>query len=372
MDDLRTSDGGFASALDADSEGREGACYVWTRRQLVEVLGPEDGAWVAGLCEVTPAGTFERGTSVLQLRSDPDDPHRWASARSALLVARRSREQPARDDKVVTAWNGLAIAALAEAGALLDEPAWIAAAVACADLLVGSHWDPATRRLARISLGGRVSPDAAGVLEDYADLAEGLLVLYQVTGHEPWFATARELLEVVLERFADGEGGFFDTAVDAPRLVRRPRDPSDGVTPSGASGSAHALLTLGALTGETRYLAAADAALAALMPLAVSSPRFSGWTWSVIAARLAGPVQVAIVRPPGTDATELHRAALASTSPGLVVAVGEQGRSTVPLLADRPAVGGQPTAYPCRGFVCDLPVTRADELRTALGPAPQG
>jgi hypothetical protein len=108
------------------------------------------------------------------------------------------------------------------------------------------------------------------------------------------------------------------------------------------------------------------------MPLAVSSPRFSGWTWSVIAARLAGPVQVAIVRPPGTDATELHRAALASTSPGLVVAVGEQGRSTVPLLADRPAVGGQPTAYPCRGFVCDLPVTRADELRTALGPAPQG
>jgi hypothetical protein len=372
MDDLRTSDGGFASALDADSEGREGACYVWTRRQLVEVLGPEDGAWVAGLCEVTPAGTFERGTSVLQLRSDPDDPHRWASARSALLAARRSREQPARDDKVVTAWNGLAIAALAEAGALLDEPAWIAAAVACADLLVGSHWDPATRRLARISLGGRVSPDAAGVLEDYADLAEGLLVLYQVTGHEPWFATARELLEVVLERFADGEGGFFDTAVDAPRLVRRPRDPSDGVTPSGASGSAHALLTLGALTGETRYLAAADAALAALMPLAVSSPRFSGWTWSVIAARLAGPVQVAIVRPPGTDASELHRAALDSTSPGLVVAVGEQGRSTVPLLADRPAVGGQPTAYPCRGFVCDLPVTRADELRTALGPAPQG
>ena len=367
MDDLRTPEGGFASALDADSDGREGACYAWTRRELVEVLGPEEGAWVADLCGVTQAGTFERGASVLQLRSDPDDPARWATAGTALLDARRRREQPARDDKVVTAWNGLAIAALAEAGMLLDEPAWIAAAVACADLLAKSHWDPPTGRLARISLGGRVGPDAAGVLEDYADLAEGLLALYQVTGDERWFATARELLDVVLERFADGEGGFFDTASDAPRLVRRPQDPSDGVTPSGASGAAHALLTLGALTGDSRYLAAADAALATLMPLAVISPRFAGWTWSAITARLAGPFQVAIVLPPGDGGTDLHRVALSSTSPGLVVALGEQGNSTVPLLGDRPALGGQPTAYPCRGFVCDAPVTRAEELGTALG-----
>jgi uncharacterized protein YyaL (SSP411 family) len=367
MDDLRTPEGGFASALDADSEGREGACYVWTRRQLVEVLGPEEGAWVADLCGVTRAGTFERGASVLQLPSDPDDPQRWASARAALLDARRLREQPARDDKVVTAWNGLAIAALAEAGALLDHPAWTAAAVGCADLLVGSHWDPSTGRLSRISLGGRVSPDAPGVLEDHADLAEGLLALYQVTGDERWFATARALLDVVLERFVDGEGGFFDTAVDGPRLVRRPRDPSDGVTPSGASGAAHALLTFGALTGEARYLAAADAALATLMPLAVSSPRFTGWTWAAITARLAGPVQVAIVVPPGAGVPDLHGVALASTSPGLVVAVGEQGHSTVPLLWERPALGGRPTAYPCRGFVCDLPVTRAEALAKVLG-----
>ncbi len=367
MDDLRTAEGGFASALDADSEGREGACYVWTRRQLGEVLGPEEGAWVADLCGVTQAGTFERGASVLQLRSDPEDPQRWASARAALLDARRTREQPARDDKVVTAWNGLAIAALAEAGALLEQPAWIDAAVSCAELLVRSHWDPATGRLARISLGGRVSADAAGVLEDYADLAEGLLALYQVTGDERWFATARELLDVVLDRFTDGAGGFFDTASDAPRLVRRPRDPSDGVTPSGASGAAHALLTLGALTGDSRYLAAADAALATLMPLAVTSPRFTGWTWSAITARLAGPFQVAIVLPPEAEGSDLHRVALASTSPGLVVAVGEEGNSTVPLLRDRPALGGKPTAYPCRGFVCDLPVTGGQALARALG-----
>ena len=212
-----------------------------------------------------------------------------------------------------------------------------------------------------------MSPDAVGVLEDYSDLAEGLLALYQVTGDERWFVSARELLDVVLERFVDGEGGFFDTADDAPLLVRRPRDPSDGVTPSGASGAAHALLTLGALTGDSRYLAAADDALAALMPLASTSPRFTGWTWSAITARLAGPIQVAIVAPPSTGATELHRVALASTSPGLVVAVAEQGRSTVPLLSQRPAVGGQPTAYPCRGFVCDLPITRAEALERALG-----
>ncbi len=366
LDDLRTPGGGFASALDADSEGREGACYVWTRRQLVEVLGPEDGSWVADLCGVTPGGTFERGASVLQLRTDPDDPDRWATARATLLESRRLREQPARDDKVVAAWNGLAMAALAEAGALLDEPAWIAAAVQCAELLVESHWDPSSGHLARVSLDARVSADAAGVLEDHADLAEGLLALFQVTGDERWFATARALLDVVLERFGDGEGGFFDTAVDAPRLVRRPRDPSDGVTPSGASGAAHALLTLGALTGDSTYLTAADSAIGSLMPIATASPRFAGWAWSTITARLAGPVQVAVVEPAGIAASDLHRVALASTSPGLVVAVGQEGLSTVPLLAGRPALGGQPTAYPCRGFVCGLPVTDPAALRVAL------
>ncbi|HYN56918.1 MAG TPA: thioredoxin domain-containing protein [Motilibacterales bacterium] len=373
IDDLRTPEGGFASALDADSEGREGAHYVWTQRELVAVLGPDEGAWVADLCEVTPRGTFERGASVLQLRSDPDDPGRWAAARASLFSARLQRERPARDDKVVTAWNGLAIAALAEAGALLDEPEWIAAAVACAELLVALHQDPDTGRLLRTSLGGQANASAPAVLEDHADLAEGLLALYQVTGDERWFATAHALLDVVLEQFTDGDGGFFDTAVDAPGLVRRPRDPSDGVTPSGASAAAHALLTLGALTGESRYLAAADAALEALVPIAVASPRFAGWTWSTIAARLAGPFQVAIVVPrgapaaAGTAASALRGIALSSNSPGLVVAVGEEGVATVPLLAQRPAIAGQPTAYPCRGFVCDLPVTDPEALRGALG-----
>ena len=379
--DLRTDQGGFASSLDADSEGSEGAAYVWTPRQLREVLGPDDGEWVADLCSVTPGGTFERGASVLQLRADPGDPDRWERCRSALLEARGEREQPGRDDKVVTAWNGLAIAALAEAGALCDEPRWLSAAVQCAQWLVDEHWEASTGDLARTSLGGTVSAEAPGVLEDYADLAEGLLALYQVTGDQDWFVTAGRLVEVILERFGDGHGGFFDTSDTAPPLVRRPRDTSDGVTPSGASASAHVLLTLGALTADPRYLRAADAALATLMPLAAAAPRFAGWTLATATARLAGPVQVAVVlpevqggdlpdraaRPPDDGFGELHRVALSSTSPGLVVAAGREGASVVPLLASRPAVDGQPTAYPCRGFVCDLPVTEIGALVQALG-----
>ncbi len=373
LTDLLTDEGGFASSLDADSGGREGASYVWSPEDLVEVLGSQDGRWVADLCGVTRAGTFEAGASVLQLRADPDDQGRWERCRDLLRQARSARVQPSRDDKVVAAWNGLAIAALAEAGALLGRPAWVESAERCADHVLRTHRDPRSARLARISLGGRAAPDAPGVLEDHADLAEGLLALYQVTGRVRWLGAASELLGVVVESFADGHGGFFDTAADAPALVRRPRDPGDGVTPSGTSAAAHALLTLAALTGEPGLRDVVDATLAGQLPLARSSPRFTGWTWATIVAALAGPAQVAIVLPAdapagaGTDAEDLHLAALRSTSPGLVVAVGREGASDVPLLAGRTAIRGTATAYPCRGFVCDLPVTATVDLSHTLG-----
>ncbi len=371
LGDLHTPEGGFASSLDADSSGHEGAAYVWTPRQLAEVLGAQDGAWVAQLCEVTPAGTFERGASVLQLRADPADPERWESCRARLLAARAKRDQPARDDKVVAAWNGLAIAALAEAGVLLDEPGWVQAAVACAHLLIDRHWDPGRGRLARVSLGADVSTQAAGVLEDYGDLAEGLLALCQVTGDEQWLHRASDLLAVARAQFDDGSGGFFDTAADAPALVRRPRDASDGVTPSGASSTANALVTLAALTGDVEHRIAADAAVAHLMPLARSAPRFTGWTWAALAARLAGPMQVAVALPAGQlGLAELHRVALSDTSPGLVVFAGDPAGSSVPLLVGRSSIDGLPTAYPCRDNVCDLPVTEADDLRAALARRP--
>ena len=161
--DLRTPEGGFASALDADTDGVEGLTYAWTPDQLVEVLGADDGAWAAELLRVTPAGTFEHGASTLQLPVDPDDAARWELVRGRLLSARGARPQPARDDKVVAAWNGLAVAALAEAGAVLDRPDLVEAAVAAADLLLRLHVvDGRLRRVSRDGVGRRTCGRARG------------------------------------------------------------------------------------------------------------------------------------------------------------------------------------------------------------------
>jgi uncharacterized protein YyaL (SSP411 family) len=220
--DLRTPDGGFASALDADTDGVEGLTYAWTPSHLVEVLGESDGAWAAALLRVTPSGTFEHGSSTLQLPVDPDDPARWERVRAALLAARNRRPQPARDDKVVTAWNGMAVQALAEAGAALGHTDWVAAAGEAADLLLSLH--VVDGRLRRSSRDGAVGA-AAGVLEDYAFLVEALLALHQATGAAHRLARAVELLDLTLAHFADPAepGSFFDTADDAEALLHRPR-----------------------------------------------------------------------------------------------------------------------------------------------------
>lgn len=186
--DLLTTDGGFASALDADTDGVEGLTYVWTPGQLVEVLGAEDGRWAAEAFTVTPGGTFEHGTSVLQLLDEPDDPARLADVRARLFAARQDRAQPGRDDKVVTAWNGFAITALAEAGVALGEPAWIDAAARCARFLLDRHL--VDGRLRRASLGGVVG-SPAGVLEDYGALVTALLAVHQGTGDRSWVERAR-------------------------------------------------------------------------------------------------------------------------------------------------------------------------------------
>ena len=242
--DLRTPEGVFASALDADTEGVEGLTYVWTPEQFVEVLGETDGSAAADLLGVTAQGSFELGSSTLRLPADPHDPQWWAGIRDRLLAARGQRPQPARDDKAITAWNGLAIAALAEAGVLLDEPEYLAAAKESAEFLLDRHW--LDGRLRRSSRAGSLS-DAMGVAEDYGDLAEGLLALHQATAEPRWLAAAGELLEVALTRFADGDGGFFDTADDAEALFSRPRDASDNAAPAGQSALAGALLGYAAL-----------------------------------------------------------------------------------------------------------------------------
>ncbi|MDQ1690616.1 MAG: uncharacterized protein QOD87_724, partial [Pseudonocardiales bacterium] len=365
--DLRTSDGGFAAALDADTDGVEGLTYAWTPAQLVEVLGAVDGVEAGHALTVTQRGTFEHGTSVLQLLADPADPAWFASVRERLFAARSGRPQPARDDKVIAAWNGLAIAGLAEAGVLLDEPRYLTAAIECAEFLVRAHI--VDGRLRRSSRRGIVS-SAVGVAEDYGDVCEGMLALHQATGESRWLSVCGDLLEVALRHFAHPEGGFFDTADDAEALFTRPRDPSDNAAPGGQSALAGALLTFAALTGSTRHREAADTALASAGQLAVREPRFAGWTLAVAEAALAGPLQVAIVSAdePGVDraALELVAAARRSTSPGLVLVTGTPDASGVPLLADRPLVSGRAAAYVCRGFVCDRPVTDVESLVAAL------
>ncbi len=366
--DLRTPEGGFASALDADTEGVEGLTYVWTRDQLAETLGHDDGVWAADLLSVTAAGTFEHGASTVQLLTDPDDAPRWAVVRDRLLTARDARPQPARDDKVVAAWNGLAVAALAEAGTLLDRPDLVEAATRTAELLVDVH--VVDGRLRRVSRDGVVGAPA-GVLEDYADLAEGLLALLSVTGDQRWLGHAGALLDVVLAHFADGTGGFYDTADDvvdaALSSMRRPQDPTDNATPSGWSAAAGALLGYAAVTGSSEHRSAAEAALGVSTRLS-GQARFAGWGLAVAEALADGPREVAVVglpHDPGTQA--LHRAALLGTAPGAVVVAGEPGTLGVPLLEGRPLVDGRPAAYVCRHFVCDAPTTDPGALALALG-----
>ncbi|GAA0513293.1 hypothetical protein GCM10011581_03960 [Saccharopolyspora subtropica] len=367
--DLRTPEGGFAASLDADTEGVEGLTYVWTPDQLRDVLGQSDGDWAAELFEVTATGTFEHGTSTLQLRRDPGDQTRFRRVREALRDARDRRPQPARDDKVVTAWNGMAITALAEAATTLDEPAWLDAAAAAADLLLRRHL--VDGRLRRASRDGVVGP-ADAVLEDYACLADGLLSLHQATGEPRWLDAACSLLDTALEKFADAQhpGMYHDTAADAETLVRRPSDPTDNASPAGASALASALLTAAALAGAdatARYRTAAEQALSRAGLLAQRAPRFAGHWLSVAEARAHGPLQVAVVgAADDADRAALIAAARRAAPGGAVALAGEPETAGVPLLAGRPLVDGAAAAYVCRGYVCDRPVTTVDDLTATL------
>ncbi|WP_225847664.1 thioredoxin domain-containing protein [Streptomyces sp. HPF1205] len=373
--ELATTEGGFASALDADSDdgtGRhaEGAYYVWTPDLLTAELGPADGEFAAAYFGVTEEGTFEHGTSVLRLPQGGAvaDAERVASVRERLLAARGRRPRPGRDDKVVAAWNGLAIAALAETGAYFDRPDLVQAAVDAADLLIRVHLDP-RGRLLRTSRDG-VPGGNAGVLEDYGDVAEGFLALASVTGDGVWLDFAGLLLDAVLRHFTAPDGTLYDTADDAERLIRRPQDPTDNAAPSGWTAAAGALLSYAAHTGSDKHRAAAERALGVVGALAPRAPRFIGWGLAVAEAALDGPREVAVVGPTADPRTaELHRTALLGAAPGAVVAVGEEGSTEFPLLRDRPARGGRPAAYVCRHFVCDAPTSDPRTLRSQLRPA---
>ncbi|WP_084528841.1 thioredoxin domain-containing protein [Nocardia crassostreae] len=375
IEDLGTEHGGFASALDADTHlepggpGVEGATYVWTPAELNGVLGALDGAWAAELFGVTTAGTFEHGTSVLTRYTDPAvaDSERFERIRAALSAARARRPQPERDDKVATAWNGMAITALAEAGAAHDNSDWLAAAERCARFLLDVH--VADGRVCRASLGG-VAGSATGVLEDYAWLATGLLALHQTSGGD-WLPAAQRILDAAVTHFADpaNPGSWFDTADDAETLIARPRDPLDGATPAGTSVLAEALLTASALTEPDRalrYRELADQTLERGAIVLARAPRSAGQWLAVAEAALRGPIQVAVAYSSEGDesAAGLLHAARVAAPGGSVIVLGAP--DSQPLLTDRHAVQGKSAAYVCRGAVCDLPVTTIEEVRSSL------
>lgn len=350
--DLRTAEGGFAASLDADTEGVEGSTYVWS----FEELGSAAAAF-----GVTAEPNFEDGKSTLRFVSEPGE-----QVRAELLAKRALRPQPGRDDKVIASWNGMAIAALAEAGALFGEQSWISAASEAASLLASVHL--VEGRLLRTSRDGVAGP-SFGVLEDYGCLADGLLALHQVTGSIRWLDLACGLLDTALARFAvpDSPGAYYDTADDAEALVRRPADSTDNASPSGASSLASALLTASLLSGADRsshYFTAASEAVTRAGLLAARAPRFAGHWLTAAEALVAGPLQVAVVGADDSRRASLWAAAVAHVPGGGVVVAGEP--ASVPLLEDRPLVDEGPAAYVCRGYVCDRPVVSVDALVTSL------
>jgi hypothetical protein len=380
LSDLLLPEGGFASALDADTDGVEGATYVWTPAQLRETLGEDDGAFAADLFAVTEQGTFEHGTSVLQLARDIDDTdpeivERWARVREELRTARAARPQPARDDKVVAAWNGLAVTALAEHLAFTrtlasesPDPALaqrlerLVGVVRKAAELLARHL--VDGRLRRVSYHGAIG-EPAGVLDDYGCVAEAFCAVHQLTGEGRWLTLAGQLLDTALARFSNDRGGFFDTADDAERLVARPADPTDNATPSGLSAVAAALTSYAALTGDASYREAAERAVGTVAPIASAHARFTGYACAVGEALQSGPYEIAIVTDDPVD-DPLVRTAQRLAPPGAVIVAGAPDQAGVPLLAGRPRRNGASTAYVCRGFVCDQPVTGESELATQL------
>ena len=368
--ELRAPDGGFFSALDADSEGEEGRFYVWTTAELAAALGPDADAALAWF-GATDAGNFPDGppgSNVLESRGPEPAADVRRRIRARLLEVRARRVRPATDDKRLAGWNALMISALADAGAALEREDYLDAAreTACVLLEVQRDGDG---RLLRTSRGGVAKQRA--FLEDHAFLLEALLVLYEATFEERWFDAARDTADELLRRFADAEhGGFFSTADDAEALIARRKEIEDHPIPSGSSSAALGLLRLSLLTGEARYEDAAVSHLLLVHPLCAEHPQ--AFAHALLALDLhVGPARELALAGPDAGVTELARVARARLRPRMVLAGRTGGgRSRVPLLEGRRAVDGQAAAYLCERFACHAPVTDAAALEALLAPPP--
>ena len=354
--EMQGPEGGFCSALDADSEGVEGKFYVWTIDELHAALG--ELADVA--LEYFRPAPFEHEL-ILEGRGPEPEPEQLLEIRRRLLEVRSRRVRPGLDDKRLTAWNALMTAALAEAGAVLGRPDYVDGAVRCASFVLRELRD-GQGRLLRTWKDGRARLSA--YLEDHAFLLEALLGLYEATGDPRWYSEARGLGDVMIERFSDPErGGFYTTACDHEPLAARRKDLEDSPIPSGNSAAAFGLLRLALLSGEGSYERHALGVLRLLFPLAARHSQAFGHLLQAADFYLAPVKEVAIVGPEA-EAGELLRVIRGAYRPHLVLASGRT--DGVPLLEGRELVDGHAAAYVCEHFVCQAPVTRPDELAAAL------
>jgi uncharacterized protein YyaL (SSP411 family) len=376
--EMRGPEGGFYSAYDADSEGEEGKFYVWTPAEIRAVLagdaagpaatgGRADPDAILAYYGVTEAGNFE-GKNILHLAEGAAaaPPPGLDAARAALLAARAERVPPGLDDKRLCSWNALAIAALAEAGAVLGRPDYLEAAEACAEFVLGTMRDE-DGRLLRTYKDGRAHLNA--YLEDHAFTVEALLVLYESSFDPRWFAAARELAETMIERFGDEErGGFFSTSADHESLIARRKEVGDHPIPAGQSAAALGLLRLAALSGERAFADRALGVLALFGEPAITHPDSFAHLLRALDFHHATTREVALV---GGDLAALEGVVRAAFRPNLVVAGGPAGATEPPLLDARTEIGGEPAAYVCEGFTCNLPVTDPAALERELASIPR-
>jgi uncharacterized protein YyaL (SSP411 family) len=368
--ELTHPQGGFFSALDADSEGEEGLYYVWTPPQLVQVLGQADGERAAAMLEVTQAGNFEHGLSALRLSAAWDDLNESDQAFLDRIFPKlgQSREQrirPGLDDKIVTAWNGMMISALARAAGPLGEPTWLSAAERAANFLL--EHVRVDGRLQRTWKDGRTHVPA--VLDDHAWLVQALIHLYEASGQVQWLEKALALAETTMTLFWDEPtGGFFNTGSDAEELVVRTQSLISGAVPSGNGRAALSWLHLGILTERSDLVAVAERLVRAARPLLDR-----GIPWALGPEMIAGEwlshggEEVAVVGPDSDLADALWLAVQGDYHPFRAVArVRDEMPALVPWMADRQARDGRPTAWVCRNRVCQLPVHTADALTQHL------
>jgi uncharacterized protein YyaL (SSP411 family) len=369
--EMRADEGGFTSALDADSidpDGHleEGAFYAWDIDELREVIGSSAPGHVGDFFTywgVMDTGEFE-GKNVLFVNAPerkPPEPE-FGEVLKALYQRRSHRQWPARDDKRIASWNALAISALAEAGAVWGEEKYLDAAIACADF-VERELKTGDGRLLRSWLDGRPGP--AGYLEDHAYMAAAYLTLYECTFDERWFTAARALVDTILTQFADPAGGFFSTADDHEQLLVRRKDIEDSPIPSGNSAVALVLLRMHAFTGEVRYRDAAADTLKILQKVAGRFPTGFGHALQAIDFYVGPVKEVALV---GESLGDLTAAVRGDFRPRAVLAgAAADAGSAIELLAHRPELDGKPSAYVCENFTCERPVNTPAELIALLG-----